>query len=280
MPDLKYQTTRPVDLEADGCDLDTWRGSPNGALFARHGRGFPIFLAPDEIESCDEYSDDDPYAVEGNQSADFQRRRVECTVELCRHLREALRVLDLGCGRGHITAELQKLFPGAEIAGLDYSVSAIAYAVEHFPGIEFAAGNAYRCPYPPECFDLVVCNNLWEHVPDPLQLLREISRVLKPGGHVVMSTPSRYRFGNLVRVLAGRPVGFMSERHVTEYTVGQVKEQFRFGGYDVVRAYSRPEAGSRWMVRAAKRAISAGLALAGSHHQLEGTVFYLARRRG
>ena len=72
----------------------------------------------------------------------------------------------------------------------------------------------------------------------------------------------------------------MSERHVTEYTVGQVKEQFRFGGYDVVRAYSRPETGSRWMVRAAKMVISAGLALAGSHHKLEGTVFYLARRRG
>jgi len=87
---------------------------------------------------------------------------------------------------------------------------------------------------------LFVCNNLWEHVADPLNLLSEISRITKARGKLCISTPSRYRLHNLVAALRGRPIEFMSEHHVTEYTVGQVKEQLAFGGYKLLKCYSEP----------------------------------------
>jgi SAM-dependent methyltransferase len=178
------------------------------------------------------------------------------------------RILDLGCGEGHITREIQLASGEAQVAGLDYSMSAVARAVELFEGIDFAVGDAYACPYPAGYFDLVVCNNLWEHVPDPLNLLAAIDRVLKPSGHVVISTPSRYSLWNLLKVVRGREVAFMSKHHVTEYTVGQVKEQLRFGGYEVVQTKSR----------VANRILERIIRMVGSHHRLEQTVFYLARK--
>ena len=137
------------------------------------------------------------------------------------------KILDIGCGEGHITAEIQKNFLGAEVSGLDYSISAISYAVEKFPGIDFCVADAYNPLYCDNYFDAVVCNNLWEHIPDPLALLKGMNRILKDGGYIILSTPSRYRFPNLLNVLRGKPPVFMSTHHVTEYSVGQVIEQLR-----------------------------------------------------
>jgi SAM-dependent methyltransferase len=164
------------------------------------------------------------------------------------------------------------------IAGLDYSVSAIKYAVEHFPGIDFVVGDAYDCPYPPGYFDIVVCNNLWEHVADPLVLLAKVAQVLSEQGFLILSTPSRYRWGNIANILRGRPIEFMSPHHVTEYTVGQVFEQLRYKGFKVIRAYSKSYRTDNWTFEVAKKLFAVFVLLTRSHHQLESTVFYLARR--
>ena len=239
-----YKNNRPIDSDKDGCNLSDWKQLHDKASFARHPKGFSVFLPPHELEACDEYSELDPYTVETNIENDFHRRRIECTLQMIEEagnsIQDTPRILDLGCGQGHITHEMLQTFPDAEISGLDYSVSAIEYAVDHFPEIDFAVGNAYECPYTGNYFDIVICNNLWEHVPDPLVLLNRITGILKPTGFVVISTPSRYRLGNLVRVLRGRPVAFMSPHHVTEYSVGQVVEQLKYGGYQVNKVFAKP----------------------------------------
>jgi len=160
---------------------------------------------------------------------------------------------------------------------LDHSVSAIEYAHEHFPGIDFAVGDAYESPYAKGFFDVIVCNNLWEHVPDPLFLLSRIKRTLKPGGHLIISTPSRYRIDNLVRILRGKPVALISRHHVTEYTVGQIKEQLAYGGFEVKRVLSSPISAGSLKLDAARMFFAMLISMVGSHHQLEATVFYLAQ---
>lgn len=287
MAGQKYVDTRlrrPIDLAKDGCDFAEWPARHGQALFARHAKGFLVFLSPSELEASDEYAAADPYSVEARIDSDFHARRIDCTLELLRDAAGAagdtseLKILDLGCGQGHITARIKSEFPGAEVSGLDYSISAIDYAADRFPGIDFIVGNAYTCPYADDYFDVVVCNNLWEHVPDPLVLLGEIRRVLRPNGCVIISTPSRYRIRNLVRVLLGKPVVLVSAHHVTEYTVGQVIEQLAYGGFSLRRAYSQPIPVTGWKVKLVKALARMALAMTGSHHQLETTVFYLARR--
>ncbi len=277
-----YNRKRPIDLDKDGCDLVDWKELYGKASFAKHPKGFLVFLSPEELQACDEYKESDPYAIEETRETDFHKIRVECTLELikkaCNSIKGVPKILDIGCGQGHITYEIRQMFPDAEISGLDYSVSAIEYAVSHFSGIDFAVGNARECPYAENYFDIVVCNNLWEHVPDPVFMLSRITGILKPGGFVVISTPSRYRLGNFVRALCGKPVALMSKHHVTEYSVGQIIEQLRYGGYRVERILSKPL--RRNVLKSAIKALfSAMIALVKSHHRLEFTVFFLARQK-
>ena len=279
-----YKTSQPIDIATGGCPMDKWADLHENAQFARHPKGFLVFLPPDALEVSDEYKDADPYTVEINSKSDFHDRRIGCTLEMLRDAAQSIsghpEILDLGCGQGHITQRLRDALPEAGLSGLDYSVSAIEYAVERFPGIDFIVGNAYEPPYTDNYFDIVVCNNLWEHVPDPLLLLRRITRILKPGGFLIMSTPSRYRLDNLLRVLQGKPVRFMSEHHVTEYSVGQVLEQLAYGGFEVQSYASKSIRHTGNLKRKLMRQIFAMfIYLTGSHHNLESTVFYLARNK-
>jgi len=284
METVKYfdhRSHRPIDVESDGCELAQWDRLYGHARFARHPKGFKVFLAPDKLIASDEYADSDPYSVEQGLDEPFHLRRIDHTIELAQEVVSSVqgtpRILDLGCGQGHITNELRKKLKTAELAGLDYSVSAIEYAHEHFKDIDFVVGDAYEPPYPKGYFDLVICNNLWEHMPDPLNLLSKIRYVLKSGGFVLISTPSRNRIRNLVRVLMGKPITLMSPLHVTEYTVGQVVEHFRFGGFEVKKVLSRPISMGSLKLELARRLFAAWIWLVGSHHQLESTVFYLAK---
>jgi ubiquinone/menaquinone biosynthesis C-methylase UbiE len=180
-----------------------------------------------------------------------------------------------GSSQGHITAKIKQSHPGAEISALDYSVTAIQYAIEHFTEIDFAVGNAYDSPYQQSYFDVIVCNNLYEHVPDPIRLLTEIKRILKPNGFLIISTPSRYRLSNLIRVIIGKPVALMSKHHITEYSVGQVVEQLKFLEFRAVNISSEPIAATSLGFKLAHFVLSSLIKMTGSHHQIESTVFYL-----
>lgn len=282
-----YRHDRAIDPQKDGCKFEDWSARYPQALFSSHPNGFLIFLPPDQVRSLDEYGEKDPYSVEGDLDSEFQQRRIQSTLELIlstQAVAEGSKILDLGCGEGFITAEIKKHYPEVEVSGLDYSLSAIDFAAQNFKDIDFCVANALDLPYASNYFDLVVCNNLWEHVPDPLSLLEKIRKITKPGGYLIISTPSRYRVSNLVRVLRGKPVILMSKYHVTEYSVGQIFEQLRYGKFEVVKVYSKPirekNIGfNRQTLSYLVRSIL-GLLINGihSHHSLESTVFYLARK--
>lgn len=273
--------------DADGCAYAEWGERFRACPFCIHPSGFPIFVPPSAIQASDEYAEGDPYTVDLAGSP-FHQRRLECTLELLRLAipgRPAARILDIGCGAGHITNFIQREFPSSEVTGLDYSVSAVEYAVTHFPGIDFVAADAYQPPFPPGYFDVVVCNNLWEHVPDPLHLLKVLRGILAPSGSVIISTPSRYRLTNLLAALQGKNLAKASH-HVTEYSVGQIIEQLTYGKFQVLKCYSKPikeqPRGIKgrlayWVIGPVLRAY---LRLIRSHHTLEGTVFFLARKTG
>ena len=167
---------------------------------------------------------------------------------------------------------------------MDCSLTAIARATTTYPGIDFVVADAYAPPYAAAQFDIVVLNNIWEHVPDPMRLLTAADRVLKPGGTIIISTPSRYRLGNLLRAIMGRPVTLISKHHVTEYTGGQVLEQLRFGGYEAeVMDFPVNLPASTVASFLSRKTLGPLLRLyckcTGSHHSLEWTIFYSARRR-
>ncbi len=110
-------------------------------------------------------------------------------IERARPIGAADRILDLGCGTGIVARELRKrLGGGARITGVDASGEMIVKARELAPDIEWREGNAMKLPFADASFELVVSQQMLQFVPDRAAALREIRRVLAPGGRLVAAT--------------------------------------------------------------------------------------------
>ena len=100
------------------------------------------------------------------------------------------KVLDLGCGVGGATLLLAELTgPTGLAAGLDVSSALIDVATRRTvnrPGIEFGVGDACGIPYPDGFFDVARSERVFLYLPDRLAAIREMKRVVKPGGRVCL----------------------------------------------------------------------------------------------
>lgn len=113
-----------------------------------------------------------------------------------------LRVLDVGCGVATLTLYLASL--GAQVTGVDISQRAITLAkaaqqaINH-PGIKSIKFQVGEIGTGRQQFDLIICSEIIEHVPDQQQFLQKINANLRPGGILLLTTPSSqnllYRWG-------------------------------------------------------------------------------------
>lgn len=99
------------------------------------------------------------------------------------HFVPGVRVLDVGCGPGNLTAEIAGLVAPGEVIGIDASTQVITQATERF-GEEatFAVGDVLALDFPDDSFDVVHAHQVLQHLDDPVGALRELRRVARPGG--------------------------------------------------------------------------------------------------
>jgi SAM-dependent methyltransferase len=109
------------------------------------------------------------------------------------------RVLDAGCGEGHVTAWLADALPGAVITGLEGRAEALAAFRARNPGLHTVQGDLGALPFPDGAFELVLCTEVLEHLPEPRQAIRELARVC--AGQLFLTVPHEpfFRAGNLAR---------------------------------------------------------------------------------
>jgi ubiquinone/menaquinone biosynthesis C-methylase UbiE len=103
------------------------------------------------------------------------------------HLRPGMRLLDVGCGPGSITLDLAEIVAPGELVGIDFQEPQVVRARElaasrNIATARFEVGDAYALPFPDASFDAVFAHTLLNHLRDPLRALREMHRVLRPGG--------------------------------------------------------------------------------------------------
>lgn len=104
--------------------------------------------------------------------------------------RPGLRVLDLAAGTG--TSAAGYAAAGAQVVALDFSAGMVAEGRRRHPDIDFVAGDAMHLPFADASFDVVTISYGLRNVQDPSQTLREMVRVTRPGGRLVVaefSTP-------------------------------------------------------------------------------------------
>ena len=98
------------------------------------------------------------------------------------------RVLDVGCGTGELMRRLRAKYPHAVLAGLDPVAEMLAVARDKLSGDEdLRTGYADALPWGAGAFDVVVSCNMFHYISHPVQALREMGRVLRPGGSLVLT---------------------------------------------------------------------------------------------
>lgn len=105
-------------------------------------------------------------------------------------LKSGLEVLDAGCGTGNLLAALLARQPGVQAAGLDFSPAMLRLTRRKASTASVRVHNLNETfPYRPASFDAITCVNVIYTLPDPVAVLSEFRRVLRPGGRVVLVTP-------------------------------------------------------------------------------------------
>ena len=102
------------------------------------------------------------------------------------------RLLDVGCGAGHLLAAAQSA--GFQVTGVDASRELLDRAADNAPRAELHLGSIETLDLPDASFDLCILADLLEHVQNPLATMRRVWKLLKPGGTVVVATPSLESF--------------------------------------------------------------------------------------
>jgi SAM-dependent methyltransferase len=95
-----------------------------------------------------------------------------------------LRVLDVGCGPGALTAELVRRTGPDAVRAVEPSASFAAAARERLPGVDIQQASAEQLPFPDQTFDATLAQLVVHFMTDPVQGLREMGRVTRPGGVV------------------------------------------------------------------------------------------------
>lgn len=170
---------------------------------------------------------------------DFGDMAPYSAVEACIHLNryaitksfcENKRVLDAACGEGY-GSYLMKKWGANEVFGLDIDEDTIGKANKFFgsTGLKFQCHTVEKLPFPDCYFDMIVSFETIEHLDRPDEFLKEIRRVLKPGGTIVISCPNDpyyYKEDNVSNPFHKRKYTYFDFKELVEKYLGNNVDYF------------------------------------------------------
>jgi SAM-dependent methyltransferase len=188
------------------------------------------------------------------------------------------RILDLGLSRGLLLERFRR-YPGVELGGIEIDPEEAERArerglepVRHFVNVFEGNRMVARLPWEDASADVVLAGEIVEHIVDTESFLREIRRVLRPGGATVLSTPNILWWKHRAALLTGRYPDALDYRtrygddfgHVRIFTPGLMRDLLEETGFEDVRVVgkrlgpisslaSAPEPVARALDRAADR---------------------------
>lgn len=209
------------------------------------------------MSNLQSYYQHDRYSPEWIEAREreYNQQRVELLLHKTGLTSLSGNVIDLGCGDGGILKYLGKLFPNTTLYGADISEKGVALtkkiATKHAKSLDFNE----KLPYKSNYFDFILNQEVIEHLQDPDSFMEECFRILKPGGHIILTTPNllawfqrvlcvlgivptfhevskrnrQFGLGPLKRVITNtQPVG-----HIHVFTLPALKDMLRAYGFEV-----------------------------------------------
>lgn len=169
-------------------------------------------------------------------------------------LSEDSTVLDVGCGNGLLLKKISLMNKNFQLFGVEGNKFLIDKAKQNAPlaKIDFVDLNEQPLPFINGTFDTIFCLDVIEHLANPLGLLKDIRRVLKPHGNLILCTPDRFsflrdsrfgkNFGGLIIFNLKKLLGkaFVDPGHVHEFNIFELKKILRQAGFSFVNHYRNP----------------------------------------
>jgi SAM-dependent methyltransferase len=135
------------------------------------------------------------------------------------------RVLDVACGTGIVArTAAERAGPAGHVVGLDRNEAMLTVARRVRPDLEWRQGDAAALPFPDGWFDVALCQSGLMFVPDPIEAVRELGRVVRPGGRVAVQV-----WSSLDRQYGFQPLADAVARHAGPDAVALISTYFRLG---------------------------------------------------
>lgn len=145
-------------------------------------------------------------------------------------------LLEIGCGSGLLMQRMRKL--GWMVEGVDLDPKAVQQAKTK--GLSVFAGEIEARKYRDNSFDAIVMSHVIEHVPNPLVLIQECHRILRPEGRLIVVTPNAESWGH--RLYGSDWRGLEPPRHLRIFTTASLADVFTRVKFSSVKSRSIPRA--------------------------------------
>jgi SAM-dependent methyltransferase len=138
------------------------------------------------------------------------------------------RFIEVGCGTGFVLHAISRSFPKRLMLGTELFTAGLKHAGRRVPEVQLIQMDARNIPFTKE-FDLVGAFDVIEHIIDDRKVLSEISRAVKPGGHLVLTVPQHPWLWSKSDTYA---------KHQRRYSKSELHEKIESAGFEVVRSTS------------------------------------------
>jgi methionine biosynthesis protein MetW len=171
----------------------------------------------------------------------LSKDKVSCTKRAISYIGKGKKVLDIGSYNGYIAKLIEK--QGNEVEGVDFTDKAISLCKKQ--GIKCTKANIEkRIPFKDNQFDAVFMGETIEHIFDTDAVIKEINRILKPEGTLVITTPNIAALNNRIKLFLGRNPGidigtfplYGSNGHIRYFTLGSLTNLLERNGFEVTDA--------------------------------------------
>jgi dolichol-phosphate mannosyltransferase len=177
-------------------------------------------------------------------SADYDHRAFDSPIPLQRYWQRARHriilgflgasrppgsgVLDIGCGSGRIIQDLPAAF------GLDLRLPKLRFLRDRHSRL--VQGDMFALPFADSAFDTVICSEVIEHVPDRPQVFQEMTRVLRPGGILILGTPDYgRRLWWVLEWIYGKVLpGAYAHEHITHFSRQELARRIQALGCEIL----------------------------------------------
>lgn len=173
------------------------------------------------------------HAVAGPQAGPTQFGNLDANLRFIddtRVLRPGLRVLEIGSGTGTLLSRLRG--QGFDVTGVDVNADLVAEARRWHGDLPIQQVQGTSLPFPNRSFDIVMSFDVFEHIPDSDAHLREVHRVLRPGGTYLLQTPNKWT--NVVfETIRWRSFTRFRQDHCSLHSLAELRARLARHGFQV-----------------------------------------------